>query len=313
MKKILLLNILFFFTIISISAQTLNQFSMRNYDVMVFNPAIAGSKLNHEFILHHRSQWIDFKDAPSSQYLSYNGNVSKNMGLGAYFFNDVAGPFNNMKFNIAYAYHLAFSKFNISMGVSGSVSKYRIDTDNFNSYHKQDMLINNEMIFSAFIPDATAGLYIYNKKFHVGVSVTDMIKSKLKNDLNTIIPSTQHYYLTGGYNFEINSQLNILPDIIATTDGKTYIAESGLTAIFSNKFLCGVKYRTTNDITTHIGIKLYNKLFVAYSYDFSIIKLNTYTLGSHEIIISFVLPKNRKSIRPANQNQYNSNRRSYWN
>ncbi len=296
----------------SSSAQSLDQFSMRNYDMQVFNPAICGSNLTHIINLHHRSQWVGFEGAPSSQYFSYNGSIFKKVGLGAYLYNDMVGPFHNIRINLAYAYHLTFPKFNLSLGVSVSASRFRFDNSKLLLRDPDDVLINGIITKTRWTPDFTAGVLFYNKDFYAGISTTNMFKSKAKNDASLQTLSTQYLYLMAGYDFKVGKSVVLTPEIIGATDFKSFLAEVGVKSTFLNTFSIGVRYRTSKDLILLAGVKILKFAYLAYSYDLVLSSLSGYQKGSHEILLAITIsdkPRRKNSL--LNDDDARRNRRNY--
>ncbi len=295
MKKILFF-ILIFSVVKTSFSQTMPQFSQRSLEMHVMNPAVIGSQLNHTLQIHHRNQWIGFEGSPNTQILSYNGPVKSNMGLGGYVFQDVTGPTKNIGANIGYAYHLSLDKFNIGFGISGSVSQYQFITPDIKFQEAGDML-DNGVLKSTLVPDAAAGIYMYNKKFYLGVSSTYLIESRLRNYDNSYIPTTQKYFVMAGYDYKLNNDINLVPNaLMYVSSGTSMQAEAGIRAEFSNSLIGGINYRTNDAVILLFGFKIKNKYLVAYSYDIIYTQFKNYNSGSHEIIF-FYLIKNKKASR----------------
>ncbi len=296
------------------SGQSLDQFSMRNYNMMVFNPAIAGSNLTHIISLHHRSQWVGFDGAPSSQFFSYNGTIFKKVGIGAYLYNDIAGPFHNIRINMTYAYHLTFPKFNLSLGVSVSGSRFKFDNTKLILRDPDDDLINGAVTKTRWIPDVTAGALFYNKDFYAGISTTNMMKSKAKNDASIEALSRQYLYLMGGYDFKLGKSVVLTPELLGATDFYSFLGEVGVKATFLNAFNVGVRYRTSTDLVMLAGIKILKFAYLAYSYDLVLSSLAEYQKGSHEILLAITIsdkPRRKNSLFK-DKIKPRKNRRDYW-
>jgi len=290
-------KILFTFLIISVIkisySQTMPQFSQRSLEMHVINPAVIGSQIDHIIQIHHRNQWIGFEGSPNTQVLSYTGSVKSNMGLGGYVFQDVTGPTKNVGANIGYAYHFILDNVNVSIGLSGLLSQYRFSTQDIKFQQLGDVL-DDGVIKSVLVPDATAGIYIYNKKFYVGLSSAYLIESRLKNYDNSYIPTSQKYFAMAGYDFELNDDVNLIPNTIITKSSGTDLqAEIGMRAEFSNSLIGGISYRTNDAVILQLGVKLKNRFLIAYSYDVIYSKLKNYNSGSHEIVFLYVI-KSRK-------------------
>lgn len=311
MKKILIIIVSLFFSAISF-AQIQPQFSQRHADILFYNPAIAGSKLNQEFQLHHRSQWTGFEGAPSTQILSYQGSMSTASGIGVAFFNDKTKGFQNYGLNLSYAYHLPFKTFNLAMGVSTTLSKYVLDTREIQFYQSGDPVIFQEVQHSKITPDFGLGLFAYSTKFYAGLSTSRSISGKLKESDLVFLPTTQNYYLVGGYNFNLGRDVVLTPRIVGTYANATpFQYQVGLKAVFADRFIIASDFRSNDAVVFLFGIKLFEKFYAAYSYDYVYSMLRNYNSGSHEIILSYVFSIN-KSKPIFKSSPLNKNRRSFW-
>ena len=95
---------------LQLSAQQLPLRSQYMLDYYLLNPAVAGSYDYIPVNLSVRQQWVGFEGAPSSQAISAHAYVGNNIGIGAAFFNELAGPSRRTGLNISLAYHLPLSK-----------------------------------------------------------------------------------------------------------------------------------------------------------------------------------------------------------
>jgi len=290
---------------IGTSAQQLPQFSLRSYDIMSYNPAVAGSKMNQEVRLHHRSQWVGFEDAPTTDILSFNASVTDKVGLGGYAYFDSQGPTRNYGFNLSYAYHLLFTKFNLSLGAAMNLKQYQFNTSILNPYDTGDPLVPGDVIRSKFIPDITTGFYAYNRSFYLGASLSMMMKTKLSSGVDGTIPANQLFYLMGGYNFGAGDNFNFMISTFLTANkGSSPQAEIGFKAEYLSKFLAGLAYRNGDAIVLTAGMRIQKFIFVAYSYDVVISKLRQYNSGSHELILFIEFNKKRNQYYQDDSRKY---------
>ena len=70
-------------------------FSQYMFNHQSLNPAYAGSKDYTQFVMLHRTQWMNFPGAPESQAFTFNHKMtSKNFGFGLSGINDKDGFMN---------------------------------------------------------------------------------------------------------------------------------------------------------------------------------------------------------------------------
>ena len=113
---------------IGASAQQLPAFSQYFLNDLVLNPAVAGTKEYVPVSLTHRTQWADFKDAPTSQLLSVHGSVNNKMGVGLLLTNHETGPTQLVSAQFAYSYQLKINdSTKLSFGVSPMIMQYTLE------------------------------------------------------------------------------------------------------------------------------------------------------------------------------------------
>jgi type IX secretion system PorP/SprF family membrane protein len=304
--------ILFLFAGAMLKAQTLPQFSLRQQEMNLFNPAFTGSELLHRFQLHHRSQWVGFKGAPRTQLLSYSGNYFKLVGLGGYVFYDEVGPSKNYGVNFSYAYHLNLLKSTVAFGLSATIGQYSYNTNELDFQDDTDPLVaDRNKIKSKITPDFTGGILWYSQRYFVGLSFNYNLGSKAQNDVNFDIPSTQHYYLLAGYSLKLFDDIILLtPNIltIINSDSK-YQFDAGLRAEFYNTLLFSTTYRTDKSVVFSLGLKFAQKFEFHYAYDFTYGNVGEYYKSSHEIILAYKFKKVNQSML---RNESTPKKRKYY-
>lgn len=295
------------------SAQTLPQFSLRQQEMNLFNPAFTGSELLHRFQLHHRSQWVGFKGAPSTQIFSYSGNYFKSVGLGAYVFHDKVGPSRNYGANLSYAYHLNLLKSTLAFGLSASATQYSYDIGDLTFQDETDPLVADKSVLKSKLnPDFSGGVLWYSQRYFLGLSFNYNLGSKAKDDANFEIPSNQHYYLLAGYSFKLLDDVILLtPNILAiyNSDSK-YQLDAGVRTEFYNTLIFSATYRTDNSIVLSAGLKLKEKFELHYAYDFTYKNVGDYYKSSHEIILAYKF--NRPNQTMLKDNTGTGERKYYW-
>ncbi|MQP63528.1 type IX secretion system membrane protein PorP/SprF, partial [Flavobacterium sp. LMO6] len=92
MKKLYLVALVVFSTIVDLHAQQDPHYTQYMYNMSVMNPAYAGSKDNLSMGLLYRKQWVEIEDAPTTGTFFGHAPVGKNVGLGLSFISDKIGP-----------------------------------------------------------------------------------------------------------------------------------------------------------------------------------------------------------------------------
>ena len=296
MKKIFF--ILFFFNLITCLAQQLPQLSLRSFDYTVFNPATNGTKPYSEVMLHHRSQWVGFTNAPSTQFLTYNGKINEIMGIGSYIMNDITGPTRRFAASVAYNYKAKFENLRLSIGLAAGIMQYGIDGNKISLYQHNDNIVAERISMKSICPNVDFGVLLYNDKFYTGISIMQLLANKIKfnaENINTTINLTNHFYITSGYKIELNKEILLQPSfLVGGTIGTPLLIDFGLRTDFQEKITAGIGFRTNDAIVLLAGVKIKNQFTIAYSYDIVFSTLRKYNSGSHDIILSFYFLQRNK-------------------
>ena len=298
MKKVS--HILFFFIITCVvQSQQLPELTLRSFDQTVFNPAANGTKDFNQIMLHHRSQWVGFSNAPKTQFLTYNGKLKENMGLGGVIMNDITGPTRRLSANLAYDYHVVFENFKLSLGMSAGVIQYGIDGNNITLQQNNDLAIAEKISMKSTRPNADFGAWLYNEKFYAGISLMQLLSNKIKlrnDELTATIDLANHFYITSGYTLDMNEDILLKPSfLVSGAFGTPLLIDLAIHAEFKDKMYAGIGFRTNDAITLLAGFKIKQQFTIAYSYDIVVSKLRKYNSGSHDIILKFDIP-NKKNI-----------------
>ena len=104
-----------------------------------------------------------------------------------------------------------------------------------------------------------------------------------------------HYFLTGGYVFDINENLKFKPFfMMKSAFGAPTSLDLSSNFLFNQKFEVGATYRLDNSFGAMVNYALTPNLKLGYAYDHIISDLNVTTPSSHEIILLFDLNFPRK-------------------
>lgn len=305
-----------------LDAQQLPQYSQYMMNKFLINPAVAGSEGYTAFNLTAREQWIGLANSPRTYAFSAQTRILKNsfiargasirkkrkaasrsgkVGLGGYIFTDHSGIVSRTGFKLTYAYHITFQRGQLSFGLSGSMYQFRVNKEAIRVYNVNDDLINNYNN-RMFIPDADVGVYYSDPKMFAGLSASQLFSASLKFGQGSYenFRLLRHYYLIGGYNFDINDYLILEPSVLLKTSemwtfqldltGKLYIYED---------YWAGLSYRTgaqAGAIIVMGGLRVENFYF-GYSFDYTLSSIMRHSFGSHEFMIALKLGDNARRYK----------------
>ena len=105
---------------------------------------------------------------------------------------------------------------------------------------------------------------------------------------NKTIQFDRHFYLTGGYTFEINEDFDVEPMFLMKAVKAAPVQfDLSARAIYQEKYWLGATYRTMDALSVLLGMRLNNNFNLAYSYDITTSAVRQVSSGSHEITIGY--------------------------
>ncbi|MBG16633.1 MAG: hypothetical protein CL853_09815 [Crocinitomicaceae bacterium] len=273
-----------------------------NYMVngLPLNPAVAGTKTFAPIVLGFRRQWTGIREAPVAQHISYHTYVAEQIGIGAYAFNDVAGPVRRTGLMSALSIQIKSSyKTRLSFGIAGSFSQFMIDRDKLITEEPGDQVVLDRTT-NQLIPDLATGLHWYSHQFHLGISIFNILQTKSDLfDIMTPVTSTldRTLFVNGSYRFGASSENSISFEPAAIvrimTNAPIQFDLSGR-LFYNQQLYIGSSYRHLDALAFLIGFDSH-KLGIGYAYDIGLSNLNSHHSGSHEIVLTFKTRNNNKN------------------
>jgi type IX secretion system PorP/SprF family membrane protein len=302
MKKIILPALLMFLTFLDATAQQDPHYTQYMYNMNVINPAYAGSKENLSFGLLYRKQWIEIEDAPTTFSFSGSSPIGKNVGLGLSIISDKIGPVeeNNVYGDFSYTLNLG-GEHRLALGLKAGVTFQKIGL--FSQIGNGNIVDLGDPAFAEDTNNSKlnigTGLFYYTNKYYVAFSIPNMLKSA-HLDYNGVKYGTeiQHYFLTGGYVFDLNPNLKFKPfAMVKSAINSPTSLDVSANFLYVEKFEMGATYRLQDSFGVMVNYAVSPSLRIGYAYDHIISDLKVSTPSSHEIILLFDLNFPKKVSR----------------
>ena len=197
-------------------AQTEPMYSQYMYNMLGVNPAYAGSREATSFNIFQRRQWVGIDGAPQTTSVSLDQAIlNKKAGWGIQLYDDKLGVEKADGINLMTATRIRVSENGIlSGGLSFGVMNYRIDLMNVsNRFTPSDPAFYSN--FNKWTPSIGLGLYYNTDNFYAGVSIPNILKSRLsafdaiKSGLQKV--NARHFFLTTGIVIPLNEDIKIKP------------------------------------------------------------------------------------------------------
>ena len=265
MRRIFIL-ILGVVSVITVHAQQDPQFSQNMFNKLANNPGFAGSRGSIATSVLHRSQWMGFEGAPSTQNFSIDSELPfLNGGVGLNIVKDNIAQFSNLGLQASYAYRTELGVGQMGMGMS--VGMYQSGTDGgFNPADKTDSSVPKEVVSGSSL-DIGAGIYYNTQDVYIGISSSHMTEPTVEWTDGQDFDLTRHYFLIAGYYHEINPVLSLNPSIYLKSDGATSQLDINTNLIYNNKLWGGVSYRLDEGLILLAGMNVNEDLRFGLGYD----------------------------------------------
>lgn len=324
MKKHLLLAIMLLVVTAAFSQQ-LPQYSQYMHNLYVINPAAAGMHDHLDINMSFRQQWTGIDDAPRTYYLSATGALGKRdqplqrsmaipisrpdlyrsltpqggkrklkHGLGGIAMVDEYGAFQRTMANLGYALHIPIGKkYYASIGASIGWAGWQFDNSGINLENPGDDTYNQFIGTGdrANLFDLNLGAMIYSDDLFLGYGLYQI----MQNPLNFGGPATDaqladHHYIVAGYRIGVSDNFGITPSAMVKNQGPAPVSfDVNLKFDLHRKYWLGVSYRHEDAAVAMLGLTIADLIRVGYSYDYTLSDLNTFSNGSHEIILGLML------------------------
>ncbi len=227
-------------------------------------------------------------------------------GLGLTVINDQTGSFRFLSASATYAYHLGLdATTNLSGGFSAGITKVSIDRS------KQDFsgtgdpsdpatgsAITGEL--TRVRPNVGVGLWLYSRDYFVGFAAQQVVPQTLSfvDDNSAILTKGRfvpHLFLTAGYRFLINDDINAIPSLmlkyISGSSKTEFQPEANVKFQYRDLLWVGGSYRYEDGYAGMLGLNVSNTFNLSYAYDRShtSTQLNDFNRGTHEIVLGFLI------------------------
>jgi len=281
---------------LKVNGQQLTFVSQYNVDNYITNPAAAGSYDYSPIAMSFRQQWVGFNEAPKTQMITGHMNIQKHHGVGIKIYNDVVGPLSRISIQGTYAYHVEIDrKQRLSFGLSFMANQHKLDATSFNLESTTDQTLNNAILKSTNI-DADFGMYYYSEDYYAGISIPQLFQNKYTfgDNIDKLNKQIRHYYLSGGYKFEINREYKIEPSFLMKA-AKNAPTQFELTTRlhYDDMLWGGITWRVKDAVSVMAGI-VYENFVFGYAFDFNTTNIRNYSSGTHEIYIAYRISEQNK-------------------
>ncbi len=278
-------------------AQQDPQYTQYMYNMNVINPAYAGSRDNLSFGLLYRNQWSGIDGGPQTGTFFGHAPVGNNLGLGMSVISDQIGPVKETNVYADVSYTLKFGgEHRLAFGIKAGATFHNVGLSGIDLIDAADPFFQD---ISQTTPNIGAGLFYYTEKYYVSLSVPNLLSSvHLDTDGLKIGSETQHYFVSGGYVFDLSPNTELKPSFMVKSafDAPTSF-DVNVNARFFKKFEIGASYRLDDSFSGLVNFNISPAVRIGYAYDAVQSDISFYAPASHEVMLLFDLNFSRRVSR----------------
>jgi type IX secretion system PorP/SprF family membrane protein len=295
-------------------AQIYPQSSHYMWNPQFENPALSGSKEGIRTTANFRYQWTGFTGAPITTNVGADMPLPlKNSGGGILLQHDRTGAYSFTALKFSYAYTQNLGSLKLSAGFNAGLvnavldgSKLTTPQGDFsgNNPNLNDDYLSTEKM-SSFRPDLGLGIALRNDDFFVGVSVSNLanFSNEIKGTNASFSPDFGRYFTVhGGVKFPLGQKFSIEPNFLLKSDLNNWQTDISVVTTYNNLLSFGLGVRGYNNkslesLLALVRIRVMKGMNFGYSYDANLGVLNQVSNGSHEISLSYLIPKKWETSR----------------
>ena len=278
-------------------AQQDPQLTQYMYNMSLVNPAYATA---NEGVMSlgalYRAQWVGIDGAPTTGTFFAHAPVSDKVELGVNLIHDEIGDVvKETNLNADFAYKLQLSPGSkLSFGLKAGATFFNTD---FTGLQLGSGSASTDLAFDRNInqtyPTLGVGLFYFSDQYYLGASAPNLLNSdhiEERNGIRDFGAETVHYFITGGYVFELNPDLKLKPSFMArAVQGAPVSLDLNANVLLYDKLEAGLGYRVGDAVTGLINFEVAQGLRIGYAYDYTTSNLGKYDNGSHEVMLLFDL------------------------
>jgi len=284
------------------------QFTQFANNKIFYNPGVTGAGDAICLSAAHRSQWVGFDNAPTTQ--NFSANIPLNFlhgGLALNFTNDMIGYFQDITVGVGYGYQMDLAGGTLGLGLRADFRNKNVTS----GVWAPPQTMNDPSLVAlgstSMATDLSFGAYYQQETWYAGLSSTRLLETKdilnaTGGSANAQIRGQRHYYFMGGYNLDLGNGIVLQPAAMVKTDLVTTQLDINAAATYNNQIWGGVTYRVYDALAIMAGYQITKDLRATYSYDLTTSSLAKSSSGSHEIMMSYcftieIPPKEKGSYR----------------
>lgn len=273
------------------------------------NPSLSGSADGIRSAAAFRYQWTGFEGAPVTLQAGVDMPLPlKRSSAGLFLMHDRVGAIALTQVQLAYAYSQPLGTWKLNAGVFAGFSSASLDGNKIitpegsNSggvYNPDDPFLPSVKV-SSIRPDISIGISAMNERYYAGIAVQNLanFSHRFQGFSDELTPDYGRFVSAqAGAKFNLNDNFSLEPTFLVKSDLKNTQIDISLLATYKNIISLGIGSRgyNKNSFESLIGllsVRVIKGLNFGYSFDGNFGTLAKVSNGSHELSLSYVIPKN---------------------
>jgi type IX secretion system PorP/SprF family membrane protein len=300
MKNLFTIILLLF--ALHLAAQQEPHYTHFMYNQQLYNPAYVGSRNTPSFTGLHRSQWIGFEGAPTSQILSFQTPIMRQRaGIGGTISRYAIGITYSWFSSAAYSYNLRLTQnLNLRLGLQATLEYLGIKFDDPKvvTVSQNDPSLVDGAFQSRYTGNVGMGMYLtYKDLLYVGASAPQIYPNNIGfNDLTNITAQmAPHRYLTAGGAIPVSEQIELMPNVLVKwVDHAPLDFDINFSVRYMKKVMAGLTYRTGGNgsgesVDALVFFQFGQKVGAGLAYDLTLSDIRDYQSGTVELLLRYDL------------------------
>lgn len=262
------------------------------FNPLTYNPAYTGVEETLSINVGNRLKWKGIKGAPKTTSVGIHSPVGKQLAIGADLYYDKVGvsTITSASVNLSYYIKLTKQGSRLSFGLKAGFESFDFRLTELNSGY--DPLKKNAN--GKLTPNFGAGLYYYNTKYFVGISVLSVLNHKNQGLEDTYLGGLHRKFLvTGAYTFDLSSSIQFRPTVLFVAEQTRDLVSKGDFALhIYDRLWVGAGYNTEKTVNGYALLSINAELSFGYNYRSEGESIGKYAGNTHEVMLSWSL--NRK-------------------
>lgn len=290
-----LLALLAMGSLTSLEAQQLPRQTQFVQNPFLVNPAFAGTEIGTFGSISHREQWVGFQGAPSTSSVTMTSSLPNRFGIGfSVERDDQGGAYRRTGIELAGTYTIDLNNQDaVAFGIGMVARNSRFDGSDLQLWQPDDPAITGA-VESSFAFDSRFGMMVFGEFYQFGLAVSNLLQTPFgleSEPTDSRSRGIRHYALSGRYDYALDQQWTVQPALLMRFTEITPIQmDLHVRALFQNRYWGGMGFRQGDAFVLMAGAA-FQDIQVGYSYDAATGAVGNLSPSTHEITVSYVLPR----------------------